>query len=165
MKVKVNEQYNFDVELNRNRIFVNGAEVEVDSRQLTEKTSHVIYKRKSYNLEIVEENRQDKTCAVKVNGNIYEIKIEDSYDQLLKQLGMDTPQANKIRSVKAPMPGLVLNVMVSEGSAVIKGDSLLVLEAMKMENMIKSPADGIIKKVSISKGDKVEKNDILIEFN
>jgi biotin carboxyl carrier protein len=165
MKVKVNEQYSFDVELNKNRILVNGTEVEVDSRQITEKQSHVIYNHRSYNLEIVEENRQDKTCTVKVNGNTYEIKIEDSYDQLLKQLGMDTAKANKIRSVKAPMPGLVLNIMVNEGTAVTKGDSLLILEAMKMENMIKSPSDGIVKKISITKGDKVEKNDVLIEFN
>ncbi|HMI04461.1 MAG TPA: biotin/lipoyl-containing protein [Pedobacter sp.] len=165
MKVKVNEQYNFDVELNKNRILVNGTEVEVDSRPIAEKHTHVIYNHRSYNIEIVEENRQNKTCTVKVNGNIYGIKIEDSYDQLLKQLGMDTAQTGKIRSVKAPMPGLVLNIMAKEGATVTKGDGLLILEAMKMENMIKSPADGIIKKISITKGDKVEKNDVLIEFN
>jgi biotin carboxyl carrier protein len=165
MKVKVNEQYNFDVELNKNRILVNGTEVQVDSRRIAEKHSHVIYNHRSYNIEIVEENRQDKTCIVKVNGNIYEIKIEDSYDQLLKQLGMDSAQTSKLKSVKAPMPGLVLNIMVSEGTTVTKGDSLLILEAMKMENMIKSPADGIIKKISVTKGDKVEKNEVLIEFN
>lgn len=165
MKVKVNERYNFDVELNKNSILVNGAEVQIDSRQTAEKYSHVIYNHRSYNIEVVEENRQDKTCTVKVNGNVYEIKIEDSYDQLLKQLGMDAGQTSKIRSVKAPMPGLVLNIMVKEGTTVIKGDSLLVLEAMKMENMIKSPADGTVKKISITQGDKVEKNDILIEFD
>jgi len=165
MKVKVNEQYNFDVELNKNSILVNGAEVQIDSRRIAEKHSHVIYNHRSYNIEVVEENRQDKTCTVKVNGNVYEIKVEDSYDQLLKQLGMDAARAGKIKSVKAPMPGLVLNIMVKEGTAVTKGDSLLILEAMKMENMIKSPADGTIKKISVTKGDKVEKNDILVEFN
>jgi biotin carboxyl carrier protein len=165
MKVKVNEQYNFDIELNKNSILVNGSEVKIDSRQTAEKHTHVIYNHRSYNIEIVEQNRKDKTCTVKVNGNIYEIEIEDSYDQLLKQLGMDNTQASKIRSVNAPMPGLVLNIMVSEGTTVAKGDSLLILEAMKMENMIKSPADGIVKKISVAKGDKVEKNEVLIEFS
>jgi len=165
MKVKVNEQYNFDVKTEKNSILVNGAEVQIDLRETAEKHSHAIYNHRSYNIEVVEENRQDKTCTVKVNGNVYEIKIEDSYDQLLKQLGMDTARASKIRSVKAPMPGLVLNIMVKEGATVTKGDSLLVLEAMKMENMIKSPAGGTVKKISINKGDKVEKNDILIEFD
>jgi biotin carboxyl carrier protein len=165
MKVKVNEQYNFDVKLEKNSILVNGAEVQIDSRETAEKHSHIIYNHRSYNIEVVEQNRQDKTCTVKVNGNVYEVKIEDSYDQLLKQMGMDTAQASKIRSVKAPMPGLVLNILVKEGTTVTKGDSLLVLEAMKMENMIKSPAAGTVKKISIAKGDKVEKNDILIEFD
>jgi biotin carboxyl carrier protein len=165
MKVKVNERYNFDVTLDKNSILVNGAEVQIDLRETAEKQAHVIYNHRSYNIEVVEENRQDKTCTVKVNGNVYEIKIEDSYDQLLKQLGMDTGQTSKIRSVKAPMPGLVLNILVKEGITVTKGESLLVLEAMKMENMIKSPADGTVKKISITKGDKVEKNDILIEFD
>lgn len=165
MKVKVNDHYNFDVELNKDRILVGGTEVQIDSRQVAEKHSHVIYGHKSYNVEIVEENRQDKTCTVKVNGNIYEIRIEDSYDQLLKQLGMDSAQASKVKTVKAPMPGLVLNVMVNEGARVAKGENLLILEAMKMENMIKSPAEGLIKKISVAKGDKVEKNAILIEFN
>jgi biotin carboxyl carrier protein len=63
------------------------------------------------------------------------------------------------------MPGLVLNVLVAEGDEVKKGESLLVLEAMKMENMIKSPTDGVIKKVSIKQGDKVEKNTLLIHFH
>lgn len=165
MKIKVNDQYNFDVELSKNSMLVDGTEVQIDSRQVTEKHSHVIYGHRSYNVEIVEENRQDKICTVKVNGNIYEIRIEDSYDQLLKQLGMDNAQASKIRTVKAPMPGMVLNVMVNEGSTVVKGENLLILEAMKMENMIKSPTEGVIRKISVTKGDKVEKNTILIEFN
>ena len=63
------------------------------------------------------------------------------------------------------MPGLVLSVLVTEGDEVKKGDNLLVLEAMKMENMIKSPTDGIIKKIEIKQGNKVEKNELLISFS
>lgn len=163
MKVKVNEHYDFNVEINNDLLSVNGSEVSIDSRSLANHT-HVIYKNKSFNIEIVSEDKTAKTSVIKVNGTLYTIEIEDQYDQLLKQLGMDNSQANKVSEIKAPMPGLVLNVIVAEGQEVNKGDSLLVLEAMKMENVIKSPTSGIIKKILINKGDKVEKNEILIQF-
>lgn len=164
MKVKVNEHYNFHVGINNNLMSVNGLEVIVDSKSLSNTHTHVIYNNKSYNVEIVSESKADKTSIIKVNGTIYTIEMEDQYDQLLKQLGMDTGQANKVSEIKAPMPGLVLNVLVTEGQEVTKGDSLIVLEAMKMENVIKSPASGTIKKILVVKADKVEKNEILIQF-
>lgn len=164
MKINVNEHYNFDIELDKDVVMVNGTVVQTDSSLLSERRTHVIYNHKSYNIEIVSENKEEKTCLVKVNGNTYNIKIEDQYDQLLKKLGLDNTQANKVKAIKAPMPGLVIKVVVTEGAEVQKGDNLLVLEAMKMENIIKSPSDGIVKKISVVKGDKVEKNEILIEF-
>jgi biotin carboxyl carrier protein len=60
------------------------------------------------------------------------------------------------------MPGLVLKVLVKDGDVIKKGDNLLVLEAMKMENSIKAPADATIKAVKITAGDKVEKNQVMI---
>jgi biotin carboxyl carrier protein len=124
----------------------------------------VIYQNKSYNIELVERNEDGKAVVIKVNGTLYQVGIEDQYDELLKKLGMDSSSANKVLEIKAPMPGLVLNVIVTEGQEVNKGDSLLVLEAMKMENIIKSPTGGIVKKILIRKGDKVEKNEILLQF-
>ena len=164
MKVKVNEHYDFHVEINNDLMSVNGLGVAIDSKSLSNTHTHVIYNNKSYNIEIVSENRADKTSTIKVNGTTYTIEMEDQYDQLLKQLGMDNAQANKVSEIKAPMPGLVLNVLVAAGQEVTKGDSLIVLEAMKMENIIKSPASGIIKKILVLKADKVEKNEILIQF-
>ena len=66
--------------------------------------------------------------------------------------------------IGAPMPGLILDVVVSEGDEVEKGDKLLVLEAMKMENILKSPEDGSIKKIKVRKGKVVEKNDMLVSI-
>jgi biotin carboxyl carrier protein len=57
-----------------------------------------------------------------------------------------------------------LEVSVEVGQAVVKGDTLLILEAMKMENVIKSPTDGVIKSVSVNKGDTVEKNQLILNF-
>lgn len=164
MKVKVNNKYDFEIELDNETVTAQGEPLIIDSRILSGTESHFIYNKHSYNLELVSENKAEKTAVVKVNGREYEISMEDQYDQLLKKLGLDSLTTNKVREIKAPMPGLVLNVMVEEGQEVKKGESLLVLEAMKMENVIKSPAEGLVKKILIQKGDKVEKNELLIQF-
>ncbi len=165
MKVRVNNNYNFEIEFEGETIKVNQEELSIDSSLLSDKHAHFIFNNRSYNLEMVSENKTDKTATVKVNGREYQISIEDQYDQLLKRLGLDNLKANKVKDIKAPMPGLVLNVMITEGQDVQKGDSLLVLEAMKMENVIKSPSEGKVKKILIQKGDKVEKSELLIQFD
>lgn len=163
-KVKVNDQYNFAINAENATILVNDEAIVLDRIALNDKSTHVIYQNRSYTVEIISFDKAEKTASVKVNGSIYKVAVEDQFDQLLKQLGMDNLAAAKVHQIKAPMPGLVLSVLVAEGDEVKKGDSLLVLEAMKMENMIKSPTDGIIKKISIKQGDKVEKNEVLIIF-
>lgn len=164
-QVKVNNKFDFVVKTENKQLKLNDQLIELDQVKLNENSSHVLYQNKSYLIEVVELIKEDKTAIVKVNSNIYNINIEDQYDQLLKQLGMDNLAASKILQVKAPMPGLVLNVLVTEGDEIKKGDNLLVLEAMKMENMIKSPTDGVIKKIEIKQGNKVEKNELLITFS
>lgn len=164
-KVKVNGHLDFEIEKSDGNFQVNGASVDLDVCALTRaNTSNVIYQNKSYNVEVVEVNTLEKTSTVKVNGNLYTVQVEDQFDLLLKQLGMDAVAGTKIREIKAPMPGLVLKIMVEEGSTVNKGDNLLVLEAMKMENILKSTTDGIIKKIHVSQGDKIEKNTVLLQF-
>ena len=164
-KVKVNDQYNFEIEADKSRVKVNGEVVDVDRVALSQGLSHVLYQHKSYNVEIVEQDKENKTVAVKVNGRLYTVSIADQYDLLLQQLGLDNLQTNKVKEIKAPMPGLVLSVLVVSGQEVKKGDNLLVLEAMKMENIIKSSTDGVVKSVQIVQGDKVEKNAILLQFS
>ena len=164
-KVKVNEHLNFEIEKSESAFMVNGTSVELDEQALTHaNTTNVIYQNKSYNVEVVEVNSLEKTSTIKVNGNLYTVQVEDQFDLLLKQLGMDAAVGAKIREIKAPMPGLVLKIIVEEGDEVKKGDNLLVLEAMKMENILKSTTDGIIKKIHVSQGDKIEKNTVLLQF-
>jgi len=163
-KVKVNNQFLFEVENKDSAFLVNGEQVQFDLSSIANNSRHVLYQNKSFNTELVELNKADKTCKIKVNGNIYQISIEDQFDALLKQLGLDNLAANKVSEIKAPMPGLVLKVLVEENAEVKKGDNFLVLEAMKMENILKSSTDGTVKKVLIKQGDKVEKNQILVQF-
>jgi biotin carboxyl carrier protein len=164
-QIKVNDKYNFDITADDNQLKVNNETISLDRVVLNSSSAHVLFKNISYTIEVVELNKEEKTAVIKVNNNIYTLTIKDQFDQLLKQLGMDNLAVNKIQQIKAPMPGLVLSVLAAEGAEVKKGDNLLVLEAMKMENMIKSPTDGIIKKIEIKQGDKVEKNEILISFH
>ena len=165
MNVKVNDTRSYQIEIEDGKIRYGQEIVEIDYHDVKSGHTHFIFQNRSYSAEIVSENRVEKTALIKVNGNLYSVAIEDQYDALLKQMGLDSLQGNKVQEIKAPMPGLVLKVLVEQGAVVVKGDSLLILEAMKMENMIKSPTDGTVKKVMVHTGDKVEKNQILIQFD
>lgn len=165
MKVKVNDHYDFEVALEQGTLSLAGTAVQLDSAVLSDRHINIIYQNRSYNIELVSEDKTEKTSVLKVNGNLYHVAIQDQYDLLLQQLGLDSSKTSRMKEIKAPMPGLVLNVIAEEGQEVNKGDNLLVLEAMKMENIIKSPASGLVKKVLVGKGDKVEKNEILIQFS
>ena len=77
---------------------------------------------------------------------------------------MDNLLVTKVSDLKAPMPGLVLSIDVEVGKEVKKGDALLILEAMKMENVIKSPTDGVIKSIAVKTSQAVEKNQLLLNF-
>jgi biotin carboxyl carrier protein len=164
LKIKVNNKFNFEVESNNGDITIDGQAIDKDLVRIDNRTFHIIHKGKSYHAELVSINRDDKTCAVKVGTNIYSMQITDQYDELLHQLGMDNLTANKISEIKAPMPGLVIRILASEGDQVEKGGNLFVLEAMKMENVIKSVSDVKIKSVKVKAGDKVENNQVVMVF-
>jgi len=83
---------------------------------------------------------------------------------MVDEMGLSVVEDATAGDVLAPMPGLILDIMVSVGDSVTAGDSLLILEAMKMENVIKAEADGVVKSVALAKGDTVEKNQLIIEM-
>jgi acetyl/propionyl-CoA carboxylase alpha subunit len=162
-KIKVNNKFNFGVSGNKD-LKLDGVDVSWDLEVLSGGKMHIIKDYKSYNAEVIEADYTLKAFTIKVNNNLYNVELKDQFDELLKNLGMDTLAGNKVNEMKAPMPGLVVDVRVTEGQEIKKGDALLVLEAMKMENILKSPSDATVKKVNVSKGDKVEKNQVLIFF-
>lgn len=142
---------------------INGAFFEMDLVQ-NGGQHHLIHNHQSYTIELVNIDKAEKSCTLLVNNKEISIHVEDRFDSLLKSLGMDNMNSLKVDELKAPMPGLVLNILVQEGEQVSKGDGLLVLEAMKMENIIKSPTDATIKSIEVLKGNAVEKNEVLIKF-
>jgi len=142
---------------------VNGKPVVLDSYFNRNGMLCFLYNNHSYQAELISYNETDKIAVIKLNNARYEVKLKDDTDLLLEKLGISSA-TQKIQNIKAPMPGLVLAINVKEGDSVKKGDGLLVLEAMKMENLIKAQSDGKVKKIHITKGAKVEKNQAMIEM-
>ncbi len=125
---------------------------------------HILHDQKSFHAELVEADFHKKMFSVKINNNLYNIVVADRFDQLVERLGLSAVASKKIKDVKAPMPGLVLDVSVATGQEVNKGDKLVILEAMKMENVIKSEGVGVIKEIHVEKGATVDKGQMLIEM-
>lgn len=163
-KIKVNNKHDFEVDRKDETLTVNGSIVNANIARLNDMLYHVINNNGSYNAEVVSFDAEAKTAEIKVNNTIYSLTAKDQFDVLLDKMGLSNLMTAKVSDIKAPMPGLVLKVLVDEGAEVKKGDNLFVLEAMKMENIIKAPADVTVKTVKIKPGDKVEKGQILIVF-
>lgn len=157
-------QKEFQVETDKEKKLVNGKEINANIIEIRDGKFHILVKNKSYSAEIVEIIHAEKKVTVKINQTVYHVLVRDKYDELLRELGMDNANTKLAADVKAPMPGLVLNVMVEPGQLIKKGDAIVVLEAMKMENILKASADGEVKKIHVKKGDKVEKNQVMVNL-
>ncbi len=155
-KVSVNENYDF--QLTPNDI------EELDAASNSEGNTHLLVNQKSYQIEVLKSEFDEKQYSIKVNGSIYYVGIETALDQLIEKMGLSLGNDSFDDELLAPMPGIILEVNVSEGDVVEKGDHLCVLEAMKMENTLNAPRDGKIKALHIVKGDTVDKGKLLIEF-
>jgi biotin carboxyl carrier protein len=92
------------------------------------------------------------------------VRLEEPLDALLNSLGFSSANSSKIKQVKSPMPGLVLSISAEVGKEIKKDEPLLILEAMKMENVIKSPTDGVVKSIAVNAGQAVEKGSVMITF-
>lgn len=155
----------FEVDRRKEGWFINGNPFEGDIALLGNNRFHVIWKNKSYNIEVISGNAAEKSAHLLINGEHYHTSAKDDLDLLLEGMGMQNASAQKINHVKAPMPGLIQSIAVAEGDSISKGDNLLVLVAMKMENVIKSSGSGVIKSLKIVPGQIVEKNQVLLEFH
>lgn len=154
----------FQIEEKEGKYFINGKEIALDIYTESPQQVNVIHEGKSYNVLIHKVNKEEKEITLSVNGKATTLKLRSQTELLLKSLGLDAALVQKIDSVKAPMPGLIHTIFVSEGQAVKKGDPVIILEAMKMENIIKSPGDGIIGKILVESKASVDKGAILLRF-
>ena len=143
---------------------INGNTFVLDINKSKEGSYHVIHNFKSYNIELVELDRENNSVKLNINGQNYTSKVNNEIDMLLKKLGMDKLTTKKVNELKAPMPGLVFKILVDVGQQVNEGENLIILEAMKMENNLKSPTTGKIVEIKVNEAEAVEKNQILIVF-
>lgn len=136
----------------------------LDAINLEATKFHVLKDNKPYKAEIISADFISKKYTVKVNNTTYEVAISDALDELIISMGIERGKTKVINAIKAPMPGLILEINVSIGQEVKENDPLLILEAMKMENSFLSPRDGVIKSIAVEKGNAVDKGQLLIEF-
>ena len=155
-KVRVNDTFEYN--------FTDGQISSLDIQEVSSTKFHVLKENCSFKAEIITSDFLKKYYTVKINSNIYEIDISNQLDILIQEMGLSLGSAQIINDIKAPMPGLILDVLVQVGDTVKEGDYLIVLEAMKMENTLTALGDGVVKSVSVIKGEKVEKNQLLIEI-
>ncbi|MGC6432527.1 MAG: acetyl-CoA carboxylase biotin carboxyl carrier protein subunit [Jejuia sp.] len=156
LKAKVNNSFDFDID----------TEVisKLDISEVSAHNYHLLHNNKSFHTRVIASNFNKKVYEVSVNNNLYRIELYNELDNLINKMGFSIGAKKTISSITAPMPGLILEISVTEGQEVKKNDSLLILEAMKMENSIVSPIDGVIKSIHAKEGDAVDKNQLIIEF-
>ena len=155
-KVVVNDEMDFSFD----RQQINS----LDVQRISEDSVHILKENRSFRAGLEKKDFLKKTYSVRINSHVYEVKISNELDLLIEEMGLSLAAGNLINDIKAPMPGLILDVQVKEGDEVEEGDYLLVLEAMKMENTLTAPRTGKVKSVKIQKGETVDKNQLLIEM-
>lgn len=162
-KAQVGDQ-SFEIEISDDGFLVDGKPVNWNISKVQDGYFHILLDNRSFRAEVVERDAFGKNFVIKVNGRNYPIVLKDKFDLLLEKMGMNANAGAKVNNVRAPMPGLIIDLKVKDGDTVKAGDTLLILEAMKMENIIKAPGDATVKAVKVNMGQGVEKNQVLIEF-
>ena len=155
-KLTVNDQYEFQ--------FTKDDLKSLDLVKTGTDSIHLLENSQTYHITVDSKDFNGKKYVLKVNNANYQVAIANPLDLLIDEMGFELGAAAQVSSIEAPMPGLILEVSVTEGQEVKEGDALLILEAMKMENIITSPREGVIKKVEVKQGEAVEKKHILLTF-
>lgn len=138
--------------------------VQLDILQNLDGTFSLIEDGTSYNIEVIRKDYLNKRYVLRVNEKEICLNIKNELDLQIESMGYVDKVGASGGTVYSPMPGMVVKINVQPGDDVEKGEALLVLEAMKMENIIKSPIKGIIKSIFIKEGDSVSKKQILLEI-
>lgn len=154
------------------KVKVNGFEFEFEEAEIaaadfirkSDTEASLLQNHQSAKVQLVGSDLSGKKCTIELNGSSYEIEIKDELDIRLEQMGFNAVSTKHVKVVKAPMPGMVLEIAVSEGQEVNEGDRLLILSAMKMENSIQIQSPGKIKKIHVKAGQAVDKGQIMIEL-
>ena len=152
----------YQVQQTPNGITIDEELISYEFQKINPEKYLIFLQNKPYDVKIL--HRNEHHLQLKVNQKIIDLEIKDELDQLLEKLGMDNIANPVIKEIISPMPGTILDIMVTEGQSVDEGDPIMILEAMKMENIIKSPQSAVIKEIQATPGQNVIKGDKLIIF-
>jgi biotin carboxyl carrier protein len=150
--------------VNGTKIVPQGMALEVKIEALGGREYRIHKGGRDYQAFLVSEDAAEKTSTWWINGFTYEVQSLSEIDEKLEAMGVGAKAASGFETLKAPMPGMVLAIPVQEGQAVKKGDTLVVLEAMKMENALKAPHDAVVGAIKAQAGKPVEKGTVLLSF-
>ena len=117
-----------------------------------------------YNCRLLYIDTDSNYLHLKVNGKLVKVTIKKDIELLLEKIGIGNKENSSVKELKAPMPGVVIEIKAREGEEIKKEAPLVILEAMKMENVLTSPVDGVISSIEVSEKETVEKNTLLIKF-
>ncbi|MDM8003704.1 MAG: biotin/lipoyl-containing protein [Bacteroidota bacterium] len=146
----------------KNVVRVNGRDYSVELREDEKYGVHVLWKNRRYPVEIVRTKQNRYEILFNDISHTFTVETPVSM-QRKKVLGTDRKKSSAL-VVKAPMPGKIIDVLVREGAEVMRGEALVILEAMKMQNEIQSVVSGTITLIGVRAGQNVMKDDILAEI-
>lgn len=156
-----NRKFSFSLPL-KHSIKIGKRQYDVQLKQDEKYGTYILWKNRKYPVEIVS-SRQNK-YEILFNDISYTFTVETPFSlQRMKMLSKQKGKAEK-EFVKAPMPGKIIDVLVREGSQVLRGEPVVILEAMKMQNEIQSPVNGHIVKITARPNTNVMKDDVLVEI-
>lgn len=150
----------YSVELSEDSVKVNRAEKDIRVEEMTHNRFEMLYKNRKHRAEIIEKKQNKYT--VEINGNRYSFSIETPISYQRKVMLDKKSGASGKTVASAPMPGKILEVLVSPGQTVKEGEALVILEAMKMQNEILASKKGTVSEILIKNGDNVMKDDKLV---
>ena len=154
----------YTVSRDDNQYTLDDANVNVDISEQANGLISVLIENKSYTAIVEKIDKKKKEVTIIINGHNHTIAIKEPIDQLLNKMGLDLKSNQKVEPIKAPMPGMILKILVEVGQKIEKGDGLIILEAMKMENILKASVAATVKSIKITEKTVVEKGAILIEM-
>lgn len=164
LKVRIEDIDIFTLEEKGAQTFLNDKPVHFQVMERSEQ--HIILTKDNQLHKVALVDYSENHLTLSINGKKCKVDRIDPISDTLMKLGMNaSSQKKSIKEIKAPMPGSILGLSVSEKDQVKKGDPLLVLEAMKMENVIQAPGDGTIRKILVGEKESVEKGQVLITFD
>lgn len=164
IKAKVDDKYGFLIDKIEDQFIVDGKKQQVDVKNIDNNTIHIIHENRSYKVNIIHADPVNKTFELRINGHRRIVELKDESDQLLEKINFLNKKEKKVDVMKAPMAGLIMDIKVKVDQEVNEGDPLIILKAMKMENILKSPQNGTIRKIYIEENQKVEKDALIIQF-